>query len=121
MKNAQELIDAIKNVPSSRFNQRFYCDYDKDNNPCGCVMLHFELFKFGKRNISLPPLDYKRYFSIDSDAYWYIFGDPMDIQDRARKREWPLSKGFTVQSAIERIKFIDNLTKDQNERFAAID
>ena len=121
MNNAQELIDAVKDVPVSMFNQRFYCQHDKDNNPCGCVMLHFELYKFGRRKGTYSPIDYKRYFAIDSDAYWYIFGDPMDIQATARKREWPLSKGFTVQSAIERIKFVDNLTKDQDERFTRID
>lgn len=47
MKNAQELIDAIKDVPEDLFDQNCYNNIV--NPACGCVMHHYEIRSPKKR------------------------------------------------------------------------
>lgn len=105
MRNAQELIDSIKNVPGERFNQDKYWSLTGEN--CGCVAYHFEMHKFGK--LDIHNLRYNEYFDLLRVEFDYIFGKGAIINRVAFEMNWPTYDTFTVQDAIERIKFIDNL------------
>ena len=111
MKNAQELIDAIKDVPEELFDQNYYDYSDKKN--CGCIMYHYEMKKNGKLNPDTEVYEYADYFDISFVAWSYIFANDFIINDTAQNNGWPICEEFTVQSAIERIKFIDSLTKEK--------
>ena len=103
MKNAQELIDAIKDVPDEFFHQNHYYDHSKR---CGCIMHHYEM----KKNCAFADADqYQDYFYLNLDEWRYIFASKVLINDTAAKNGWPICEEFTVESAIDRIKFIDSL------------
>lgn len=109
MKNAQELIDAIKDVPDELFDQNFY----QDGRPqCGCVMYHYETNTFGKL-VDYDEFNYHSFFELTIDEANYLFGNPYSIRQTSVIKDWPRPEEFTVQSAIERIKFIDSLTKEK--------
>lgn len=105
MKNAQELIDVLEKVNEDQYYQDSYFNIDAS---CGCAMQHFELHKFGKRNLKFG---YVHYFDLDQDQADYIFGHKEAIKGIARVNGWPIPTEFTVKSAIERIRFINKLTK----------
>lgn len=109
MKNAKELIDILKDVSEDRFDQDLYGAFA---NPmgCGCAMHHFEVSKFG-RNVRSNEFDHNKYFGLDSSEWFYIFGACETINEVAKIMSWPTCEEFTVQTAIERIKFIDKLHK----------
>lgn len=113
MKNAQELIDAIKDVPEERFNQNVY--FHIYETGCGCVMHHFEVHKFGKL-VQSSEIAYHGYFDLQPTESSYIFGKRSIINRIGFQMNWPTYEEFTVQAAIERIKFIDNLNKERNEK-----
>lgn len=104
MKNAQELIDILKEVPDEKFEQDIYIPFD--GSDCGCVMHHYDLAKFGKANYEV---DHTAEFGIDAYSSDYIFGFREDIWSVAKEMGWPVPRVFDVDSAIKRIKFIDNL------------
>ena len=101
MRDLQELIDAIKDVPSDKFDQNSYSVLGE----CGCVMHWFEKKNFGKLAYDFNYKD----FGLDDDEDVYIFCNTAAIKEVAELRGWPISKTFDVQSAIERIEFIKKL------------
>ena len=109
MKNAQELIDAIKDMPEELFDQNNY-SYRKH---CGCIMHHYEIKKNGRLDAHANVNEYQEYFDITFDEWLYLFASGPSINDTAQNNGWPICEEFTVQSAIERIKFIDSLTNEK--------
>ena len=111
MKKAKELIEAIRDVPEDIFNQDSYLDRDEiTGKKCGCVMHHYEINALG----GLCSLDYWDEFGLGSrNEYHYLFGSRTTINFVASENGWPPDFECTVQSAIKRIEFIDNLTKEK--------
>lgn len=102
MRDLQQLIDAIKDVPDHKFDQNSYSVLGCEG---GCVMHWFEKKTFGKL---VTGYDYKD-FGLGDDEDAYIFDDAAVIKEVAELRGWPIPKNFDVKSAIERIEFIKKL------------
>ena len=111
MKNAQELIDAIKDVPEELFDQNLYEDVVRPQ--CGCVMHHYEMNKYLQHNDNCDREWYLNYFDLSVNEWRYIFGSIPLIRTVSTICEFPVDLEFTVQSAIERIKFIDSLSNEK--------
>lgn len=104
MKNIQELLNVLSNVKEEDFDQDWYA---RSTGHCGCVLHWFEIHKCGISPTNFSP---NGYFDLGFDECWYIFGGSREIVEIAKRNQWPVPTSFTVQDAIERIKFISSIS-----------